>query len=130
MVNDYSISEEFYGESPLHNAIANEDPDMMRILLTKRANMHARCFGSIFAPDDQKKNRIDVLTSELPILKDTNYEGFTYYGEYPLCFAASVSSEECVRFLFAKKCNPNKQDLNGNTVLHLMVIHNNMVWFI
>lgn len=127
MVNDYSLSEEFYGESPLHVAAANEDPDMLRLLLTKRVNLHARCFGTCFSPEDQKKRK-DTLISEFPILpEDTSYEGFTYYGEYPLSFAASVSSEECVRLLFAKKVDSNKKDLNGNTALHMMVIQNNLV---
>lgn len=127
MVNDYTLSEEFYGESPLHVAVANEDPDMVRNLLTKRVNLHARCFGTTFEPDDQKKRK-DTLESEFPILpEETSYKGSTYYGEYPLSFAASVSSEECVRLLFAKKVDANKRDLNGNTALHMMVIQNNLV---
>lgn len=52
----------------------------------------------------------------------------TYWGEYPLSFAASLGLEDMVRYLLVKGACPNKQDTNGNTVLHMMVIHNRMVW--
>lgn len=51
----------------------------------------------------------------------------TYWGEYPLSFAACTNQMDCVRLLRAKKADPNRQDTNGNTVLHLMVIHENKV---
>lgn len=50
-----------------------------------------------------------------------------YYGEYPLSFAASLGQEECVRLLLAKGANPNLQDTNGNTVMHMLVIHDKKV---
>lgn len=130
MVNDYSLSDEFYGETPLHLAISNEDPEMVRILISKRANLHSRCVGSMFAPNDQKVNRKDTLNSEFPTIPTkTNFEGLAYFGEYPLNFAACLNQEECVRLLFATGADPNKQDLNGNTALHMMVIHNNLKMF-
>lgn len=51
----------------------------------------------------------------------------TYWGEYPLSFAASLGLEDMVRYLLVKGACPNKKDTNGNTVLHMMVIHNRMV---
>jgi ankyrin repeat protein len=30
--------------------------------------------------------------------------------------------------LIAMGADPNKQDFNGNTVLHMLVIYNNLVW--
>lgn len=50
-----------------------------------------------------------------------------YFGEYPLSFAACMDQPDCYRLLLAKKANPNAQDTNGNTVLHMCVIHENMV---
>ena len=50
-----------------------------------------------------------------------------YFGEYPLSFAACLGQEECVRLLIAKGANPNLQDSNGNTVMHMMVIHDKKV---
>lgn len=46
-----------------------------------------------------------------------------YFGEYPLSYAACMNQIDCFRLLMAKKADPNKQDTNGNTVLHLAVIH-------
>ena len=51
----------------------------------------------------------------------------TYFGEYPLSFAACLGLEDMVRYFIVKGACPNKQDTNGNTVLHMMVIHNRMV---
>ena len=40
-----------------------------------------------------------------------------------------------MRYLLAKGACPNKQDTNGNTVLHIMVIHdklvrlNSLIWY-
>jgi len=50
-----------------------------------------------------------------------------YWGEYPLSFAACLGQEECVRLLHAKGADINKKDTNGNTVLHMIVIHENEV---
>lgn len=36
--------------------------------------------------------------------------------------------EECFRLLIVKGANPNMQDTNGNTVLHICVIHDNTVF--
>lgn len=52
-----------------------------------------------------------------------------YFGEYPLAFAACTNQEDCYRILRAKKADPNAQDTNGNTVLHMTVIHENLVSF-
>lgn len=67
-----------------------------------------------------------------------------YFGEYPLSFAACMNHCDCVRLLHAYKVshskaitsfhiivmvqvNMNAQDTNGNTVLHMCVIHENLV---
>jgi hypothetical protein len=50
-----------------------------------------------------------------------------YFGEFPLSFAACLGQEECVRLLVAKGANLNVQDTNGNTVMHMLVIHDRKV---
>ena len=50
-----------------------------------------------------------------------------YWGEYPLSFAACLGQEECVRLLRAKDADINKYDTNGNTALHMVVIHDEEV---
>ena len=52
---------------------------------------------------------------------------YVYWGEYPLGFAACLGQEECVRLLLAKGADPNLQDTNGNTIMHMLVIHDRKV---
>ncbi|KAK2708049.1 hypothetical protein QYM36_015666 [Artemia franciscana] len=54
---------------------------------------------------------------------------YVYWGEYPLSFAACLGQEECYRLILAKGADPNRQDTNGNTVLHMLVIYNKMAIF-
>ena len=56
-----------------------------------------------------------------------SFSRYTAWGEYPLGFAACLGQEECVRLLVAKGADPNLQDTNGNTVLHMLVIHDKKV---
>ena len=56
-----------------------------------------------------------------------NWFSYVYLGEYPLSFSACLCQEECYRLIMAKGADPNLQDSNGNTVLHMLVIHDKMV---
>uniref|UniRef100_A0A915Q646 ANK_REP_REGION domain-containing protein n=1 Tax=Setaria digitata TaxID=48799 RepID=A0A915Q646_9BILA len=124
LVNDIFISEDYYGLSPLHQAIINEDPAMVLFLLRHGADVNQRCYGAFFCPDDQKSSRTDSLEHEYVELSfKTNYMGRMYFGEYPLSFAACINQTDCYRILLAKHADPNQKDTNGNTVLHLAVIH-------
>ncbi|XP_069120807.1 transient receptor potential cation channel subfamily V member 5-like isoform X4 [Argopecten irradians] len=124
LILDIYTSEEYYGENVLHMAVVNEDPAMVKFLLDKGADVHARCCGRFMCPDDQKDSRSDSLDHEwVDVCETTNYDGHVYFGEYPLSFAACLGQEECVRLLVAKGANPNLQDNNGNTVMHMLVIH-------
>ncbi len=72
--------------------------------------------------------RVDNITKECPEVSiATNYDGYCYFGEYPLSFAAVLQQEESVRLLVAKGANTNCQDSNGNTALHMCVIYNRLV---
>ena len=52
---------------------------------------------------------------------------YVYWGEYPLTFAACLGQEECYRLMLARGANPDSQDTNGNTVLHMLVIYEKVV---
>jgi transient receptor potential cation channel subfamily V protein 5 len=108
-------------------AIVNEDLPTVKYLLKMGANIHQRCVGKFFLPDDQK-NKIQSNGTEYPNLcVQTKYKGLSYFGEYPLSFAAVLNLEDIVRFLVASGADVNKQDSNGNTALHLTIILNNFV---
>lgn len=127
LVNDIYIGDEYYGESALHMAIVNENQEMVHFLCKHGADIHERAYGAFFCPEDQRQSRKDSTSQEGIILSnETNYESNTYWGEYPLSFAAGLGLEDMVRYLLARGACPNKQDTNGNTVLHMMVIHDRL----
>ena len=127
LVRDIDISDEKYGQSALHLAVVGEDLELMRMLLNNNADIHQRCIGRIFLPDDQQSSYSCAKIEYPRLAASTNYKGISYFGEYPLSFAAVFNLEDCVRLLMAYGADPNKQDSNGNTVLHMMVINDNIV---
>ncbi|XP_015113210.1 transient receptor potential cation channel subfamily V member 5 [Diachasma alloeum] len=130
LINDVYLSDEYYGENVLHIAIVNEDPAMVKYLLDSGADVHERCFGNFMCPEDQKASRTDSLDHEWPsVTPETNYDGYVYWGEYPLSFAACLGQEECYRLVLARGADPDKQDTNGNTVLHMLVIYSKVTTF-
>lgn len=75
--------------------------------------------------------RVDNVAKECPDMSvATDYEGYCYFGEYPLSFAAVLQQEESVRLLIAKGADTNCQDSNGNTALHMCVLYNRIVRWI
>ena len=130
MVNDIFVSNDYYGQTALHLAIVNEDLEMVRHLLARGANIHERNCGKFFCTEDQRMKRKNTLTSEWPLVPtSTNYKGISYFGEYALSVASSLNQIDCVRLLLAYKADPSKQDSNGNTALHMSVIHDNFEIF-
>jgi transient receptor potential cation channel subfamily V member 5 len=130
LINDIYMSDEYYGESVLHLAIVNEDPAMVKFLLDAGADYHERCCGGFMCPEDQKASRNDSTEQETVVVAPfTNYEGYVYWGEYPLSFAACLGQEECYRLTLAKGADPDSKDTNGNTVLHMLVIYEKLSTF-
>ncbi|XP_014234075.1 transient receptor potential cation channel subfamily V member 5 [Trichogramma pretiosum] len=130
LINDIYMDDEYYGENPLHIAIVNEDPSMVKFLLDSGADVNERCFGNFMCPEDQKASRNDSVEHEwVCVQPETNYDGYVYWGEYPLSFAACLGQEECYRLILARGADPDKQDTNGNTVLHMLVIYQKLSTF-
>ncbi len=57
------------------------------------------------------------------------FRDHAYYGEYPLAFAAAFGHKEIYDFLIENGADPNMQDTYGNTVLHMLIIRDQMVSF-
>lgn len=130
LINDVYLSEEYYGENVLHMSVVAEDPTMVKYLLDQGIEIHERCYGNFFCPEDQKPSRNDSLDHEyVDVCQQTDYAGYVYWGEYSLSFAAVLHQEECFRLILARGANPDLIDTNGNTVTHIMVIYDNMKMF-
>jgi transient receptor potential cation channel subfamily V protein 5 len=126
-VNDIFIGDQYYGQSVLHMAIVNEDAPMVAFLLKIGAHVHQRCVGRFYLPDDQKRKAVLDYDECMQLPESTNYEGLSYFGEYPLSFAAVLDLDFGVDILLSYGADVNRQDSNGNTVFHMLVIKNNVV---
>uniref|UniRef100_A0A182QKQ8 Ion transport domain-containing protein n=1 Tax=Anopheles farauti TaxID=69004 RepID=A0A182QKQ8_9DIPT len=130
LINDVYMCDEYYGESVLHLAIVNEDPAMVKYLLDHNSDVNERCCGTFMCPEDQKASRYDTVETEVvQMVQITNYDGYVYWGEYPLTFAACLGQEECYRLVLARGADPDNKDFNGNTVLHMLVIYEKITTF-
>ncbi|WKY14264.1 hypothetical protein Q1695_000088 [Nippostrongylus brasiliensis] len=83
--------------------------------------------------DVHNKLAMKIIEAFPKLINDINisedfYGLHMYFGEYPLSFAACMNHPDVYRLLIAYKANPNAQDTNGNTVLHMCVIHENMMF--
>jgi hypothetical protein len=109
------------GETPLHIAIMYDDLNTIKFLIdTKDFDVNQRSVGGKFTGGFNVK-----MTAGL--VQQSKYEGLAYYGEYPLAFAACFANKEIYDYLVEKGADPNLQDSNGNTVLHVLVINNKLV---
>jgi len=112
LVNAQFTDARYKGETALHIAIVNENLEMVKFLLSKpdpakgatkrqKANPNAMCTGTFF---DKKKGKM-------------------YMGGYPLSFAACRGNKEIVNALLEGGAKfSNRDDVRGNTVLHMVVL--------
>jgi hypothetical protein len=102
LINTVYEAHPYRGENVLHMAIANCDLEEARFIYSICPKLIiGRAIGGFFSID-----------------------GSAYYGEYPLGFAVCTNQADAVKFLVVD-CGVSLllQDRNGNTVLHMAVIH-------
>ncbi|XP_022081163.1 transient receptor potential cation channel subfamily V member 6-like [Acanthaster planci] len=127
MALDIYEGDDYFGESCLHFAIINNNLEWVKLLVGRyKARLDQRATGRFFRPTDLKEGTSSAF-------RPSNYEGNAYYGEYPLAFAASVGNVEIYDYLVAEglkneagrgTVNPDAKDSFGNTVVHMVIIHN------
>nr|QZK27843.1 transient receptor potential cation channel subfamily V inactive [Cupiennius salei] len=117
LAHDIVEGEEYYGASAMHFAIAYENSKLVKKLVELGANILQRANGKFFMPIDQ----------QWPIPRPkTNFEGLSYFGEYPLAWAACCDDESSYNLLLRHGADPNMQDTYGNSILHVLVIRDKL----
>ncbi|XP_031621236.1 transient receptor potential cation channel subfamily V member 4 isoform X2 [Contarinia nasturtii] len=97
----------------LHLAIAYSNNSLVADLIEAGADVNQRAIGSFFLPRDQQGSR--------PV-KNTDYEGLAYLGEYPLAWSACCANESVYNLLLEHDADPDLQDSFGNMILHMVVV--------
>ncbi|CAF1601501.1 unnamed protein product, partial [Didymodactylos carnosus] len=126
----YNLSE-YYGENVLHVAIIKKNAEMVEWLLGDPNNYAYRDQLLNGTATGSESPRYLITSSGI---SDRNSIGREkpvrgsgkpcYYGEYPLAFACCTNQWNLVEILIKYGANLDMIDSKGNTILHLMVIHN------
>ncbi|EFN84766.1 uncharacterized protein LOC105182976 [Harpegnathos saltator] len=110
---DVVEGEEYLGASALHLAIAYNNNELVQDLVEAGAIISQRAIGSFFLPRDQQR---------MNPVRNTDYEGLAYLGEYPLAWAACCANESVYNLLLDSGADPDEQDSFGNMILHMVVV--------
>ncbi|TKS83600.1 Transient receptor potential cation channel subfamily V member 1 [Collichthys lucidus] len=103
-VNSAFTNSYYEGQTALHIAIERRSLAYVKLLVSKKANVHAKACGKFFQPHD-----------------GPNF----YFGELPLSLAACTNQPDVVDYLLEndyEKADPSVTDSHGNTVLHALVV--------
>ncbi|XP_025267345.1 uncharacterized protein LOC105257199 isoform X2 [Camponotus floridanus] len=117
---DVVEGEEYLGASALHLAIAYNNNELVQDLVDAGAIISQRAIGSFFLPRDQQG---------MNPVRNTDYEGLAYLGEYPLAWAACCANESVYNLLLDSGADPDEQDSFGNMILHMVVVGDKLDMF-
>ena len=71
----------------------HDDYATVQLLLENGASVNARATGDFFMPEDWEEKDIKTM----------DYQGYAYYGEYPLAFAACFENKDIYDLLVGGK---------------------------
>lgn len=95
--------------------------DFMSLLGYGRVTVFTSVLGYVCITDFMSVLGCGCITDFMSII------GYGYYGELPLSFAAVLGHVDIYDFLIKHGAKTDAQDQYGNTVLHLIVIHRQLV---
>jgi ankyrin repeat protein len=103
--------------TPLHLAVYNELPEVVKILLEKGADVNAKgSFGQTPLHDAASRGFLDAM--KLFLSKGADVNAKDRWDETPLHFAVDNKLPEVVKILLEKGADVNAKDLSGRTSLN------------
>ncbi|KAE9550100.1 hypothetical protein FO519_006692 [Halicephalobus sp. NKZ332] len=114
------------GETLLHVCFLSGLSDHMKLLAQRLIFNFPKMINDIYICDEyygETALHMGIVSENPEIVRHL------YWGEYPLSFAACLSQVACFRMLCAHGADPNWQDSNLNTVLHICTIRENWLMF-
>ena len=122
----------FEGQTALHLAIINNDMEMMKFLIGQGADVRARAIGRFFAFGGNAYYGEwpagllyihAVYPEHETVSPDLTVPYSRTIGEYPMSFCAALGLKEAALLLRRHGAMPQDKDTQGNTALHLAVMH-------
>ena len=115
-----------FGDTPLHYAAANKNPNIAMLVLHRGAdaNAHSPAYG--YRPINGAVNSSNLLTAKILVQSGATVDHVTYKGETLLHYAANGSNHQMVRWLLSIGLDPYVRNHEGQSACDL--IQTNLLW--
>lgn len=109
------------GERPLHLAAAKGHKELVKLLLSHKADVNSKCFLGGTPLHAAAQNGSKEVT-ELLLAHNAEVNAHDSFGYTPLHLAARDGRKEVAELLLANNAEINAKGFNGSTPLHLAVL--------